>query len=88
MPKSLRLGSQLEKALDEYCAETGETASGVIRESVAEYLVRRRRKRRPASAWDLGKDLFGADTGPARSSNTSRHVKRLIREKLRAKHHR
>jgi hypothetical protein len=88
MPKSLRLGSQLEKALDEYCAETGETASGVIRESVAEYLVRRRRKGRPASAWDLGKDLFGADTGPARSSSTSRHVKRLIREKLRAKHHR
>jgi hypothetical protein len=88
MPKSLRLGTQLEKALDHYCTETGETASAVIRESVAEYLARRRGEGRAPSAWDLGKDLFGADRGPARSSNASRRVKALIREKLRAKHHR
>lgn len=88
MPKSLRLGSQLEKALDEYCAETGQTASGVIRESVAEYLVRRRRKGRTPSSWELGKDLFGADRSPPETANVSGRVKDLIRAKLRAKHHR
>ena len=88
MPKSLRLGSQLERALDEYCAETGETASGVIRESVAEYLVRRRRKGRSLTSWELGKDLFGADRYPPEARNVSGRVKDLIRVKLRAKHHR
>ena len=88
MPKSLRLGSQLERALDEYCAETGETASGVIRESVAEYLVRRRRKGRSLTSWELGKDLFGADRSPPEARNVSGRVKDLIRVKLRAKHHR
>ena len=50
MPKSLRLGPELEAALDRYCTETGETASAVIREGVAEYLARRRRKGRVPSA--------------------------------------
>jgi hypothetical protein len=88
MPKSLRLGTELEKALDRYCAETGETTSGVIRQSVAEYIVRRQRKRRAPSAWELGKDLFGADRSQAGAGNVSGHVKPLIRGKLRAKHHR
>lgn len=88
MPKSLRLGTELEKALDRYCTENGETASAVIRESVAEYIARRRTRGRPPSAWELGKDLFGADRGPARSSDASGRVKERIREKLRAKHHR
>ena len=88
MPKSLRLGNQLEKALDEYCAETGETTSGVIRESVAEYLVRRRRKGRSPTSWELGKDLFGADRSPPETRNVSGRVKELIGAKLRAKHHR
>jgi hypothetical protein len=88
MPKSLRLGTELEKALDRYCSETGETTSTVIRQSVAEYIVRRQRKRRTPSAWELGKDLFGADRSPAGEGNVSGRVKALIRGKLRAKHHR
>jgi hypothetical protein len=88
MPKSLRLGTELEKALDRYCAETGETTSAVIRQSVTEYIVRRQSKRRAPSAWDLGKDLFGSDRSPAGQGNVSGHVKTLIRDKLRAKHHR
>jgi hypothetical protein len=87
MPKSLRLGTDLEKTLDRYCAEAGETASAVIRQSVAEYIVRRQR-RRLLSSWDLGKDLFGADRSPAGQGNVSGRVKTLIRAKLRAKHHR
>jgi len=86
MPKSLRLGPDLEKALDRYCAETGETTSAVIRRSVAEYIVRRQRKRAAPSAWELGKDLFGADRSPAGQSNVSGRVKTLIRGRLRAKH--
>ena len=88
MPKSLRLGTELEKALDRYCAETGETTSAVIRQGVTEYIVRRQRKRRVPSAWDLGKDLFGADRSPAGQGNVSGRVKTLIHGKLRAKHHR
>jgi hypothetical protein len=88
MPKSLRLGAELEKEIERYCAESGETTSAVIRESVAEYLVRRRRKRAAPSAWELGKDLFGTDRSPAQPRNASARVKELIRDKLRAKHHR
>ena len=69
MPKSLRLGTELEKTLDRYCAETGETKSAVIRQSLAEYIVRRQRKRRAPSAWELGKDLFGADRSAAGQGN-------------------
>lgn len=88
MPKSLRLGTELEKALDRYCAETGESTSAVIRQSVAQYIVRRRRGQRAPSAWEMGKDLFGADRSPAGRGNVSGQVKALIRGKLRAKHHR
>jgi hypothetical protein len=88
MPKSLRLGTELEKTLDRYCAETGESTSHVIRQSVAEYIVRRQRKRPAPSAWGLGKDLFGADRSPAGQGNVSGRVKTLIHGKLRAKHHR
>ena len=86
MPKSLRLGPDLEKAIDRYCAQTGETTSAVIRQSVAEYIVRGQRKRAAPSAWELGKDLFGADRSPAGQGNVSGRVKTLIRGKLRAKH--
>jgi hypothetical protein len=88
MPKSLRLGTELERALDRFCAETGETTSHVIRQSVAEYIVRRSRKQRAPSAWELGKDLFGADRSPAGQGNVSGRVKALVSGKLRAKHHR
>jgi hypothetical protein len=88
MPKSLRLGTELEKTLDRYCMETGKTVSNVIRESVADYIARRRRGQRTPSAWELGKDLFGADRSPSTQRNVSGRVKKLIRQKLRAKHHR
>jgi hypothetical protein len=88
MPKSLRLGTELETALDRYCTETGTTTSAVIRESVAEYIVRRRRKTPVPSAWELGKDLFGADRSAPAPRNVSGRVKTLLDNKLRAKHHR
>ena len=88
MPKSLRLGTELEKTLTRYCAESGETTSSVIRQSVAEYIVRKRRKSPAPSAWELGKDLFGAERAPLGQGNLSGRVKELIRGKLGAKHHR
>jgi hypothetical protein len=88
MPKSLRLGADLEKTLDRYCAETGETVSHVIRESVADYIARRHRRQRAPSTWELGKDLFGADSSRPAHRNVSGRVKQLIRRKLREKHHR
>jgi len=50
--------------------------------------IARRQRRRTLSAWDLGKDLFGADRSAAGQGNVSGRVKTLIRAKLRAKHHR
>jgi hypothetical protein len=88
MPKSLRLGTELEKTLDRYCAETGQTTSIVIRQSVAEYIATRQRRRRAPSAWDLGKDLFGADRSLIGQGNVAGRAKRLIRRKLSANHHR
>ena len=88
MPKSLRLGTELEKTLDRYCMETGETVSNVIRESVADYIARRRRRQRASSAWELGKDLFGADRAPSTQRNVSGRVKELMDRKLREKHRR
>jgi hypothetical protein len=86
MPKSLRLGTDLEKTLDRYCAETGETSSAVIRQSVAEYLARRKGRHAEPTAWELGKDLFGADRSIPEDRNASARVKKLIRRKLGAKH--
>ena len=88
MPKSLRLGPDLEKALDRYCAATGETTSAVIRQSVAEYIVRRQRRRAAPPAWEPGKDLLGADRSPDRHGNVSGPVQTLIHGRLRAKHSR
>jgi hypothetical protein len=87
MPKSLRLGSDLEAALDRYCKYNGKTTSAVIREGVARYIERRRAPRVP-STWELGKDLFGADRTASRSRNISGRVKRLLAARLSAKHHR
>lgn len=88
MPKSLRLGAELERELERYCAVVGETTSAVIRESVAQYLARRRRKAPAPTSWELGKDLFGADGAAGPRRNVSGRVKQLLRPKLRAKHHR
>ncbi len=88
MPKSLRLGDELERKLDAYCLQTGETLSHVVRESVAEYIVRKQRRKKALTAYELGEDLFGADNSPLPYPNVSGRVKQLIKEKLRAKHHR
>src|SRR2546421_7338793 len=87
MPKSLRLGNELEKTLERYCAETGETKSAVIRQSLAEYIVRRQRKRRAPSAWELGKDLFGADRSTAGQGNVSGGGEKPIPAKLPVEKH-
>ena len=88
MPKSLRLGADLEKLLERYCTQTGETASHVIRQGVAEYVARKQRRRAIPSAWELGKDLFGADRTLSGETNVSGRIKTLIRGRLREKHHR
>jgi hypothetical protein len=88
MPKSLRLGADLEKTLERYCEQSGETASAVIRESVADYIARKRRKAPEPTAWELGKDLFGADKTSTEDPRASTRFKKLLGAKLRAKHHR
>ena len=38
-PLSVRLDPELSKALERHCAQTGETRSRVVQQSVAQYLV-------------------------------------------------
>lgn len=61
-------------------------SSRVLRQRAAQYLVRRERAKRAASAWELGIDLFGTDRSTSFPSDTSAKVKQLLRERLRAKH--
>jgi Arc/MetJ-type ribon-helix-helix transcriptional regulator len=56
MPLTLKLDEQLERELRQYVLSSGETTSHVVREAIREYLVKVERP----SAYELGKDLFGA----------------------------
>lgn len=51
---TIKLNRKLEQALALRSAESGIPISVVVRTALAEYLARR-----PASAYELGKDLFG-----------------------------
>jgi hypothetical protein len=84
MALSTRFDPALEHRLEEYCRTSGASKSEVIRKSVEAFIDQ---AARPATLYDLGKHLFGADKR-ALGGSTSASVKRLLRAKLRAKHSR
>ena len=83
MPISIRLGEELEERLARASKKLRVTKTDVIKRSLAAFLDQIEPSN---SAYELGKDLFGADdTGPATLSST---YKRRLKAKLRAKHRR
>jgi hypothetical protein len=84
MALSTRFDPELAHKLEQYCRHTGTTKSEVIRKSVEAFIDQ---AAKPATLYDLGKHLFGADKRPVAQS-TSANVKQLLRAKLRAKHSR
>lgn len=61
MTLTVKLDDELNRAVRQYALARGETTSQVVREALAEYLVKRAAPK--PSAYELGKDLFGA-VGP------------------------
>jgi hypothetical protein len=83
MPVSIRLGDELEERLTKASKRLRVAKTEVIKRSLAAFLDQ---IEPGASAYELGKDLFGADDSmPTTVSST---YKRRLRAKLRAKHRR
>ena len=80
MTISFRLDESLSRELKAAARREGVTASEIVRRSVADYLARREGA---ATAWELGRELFGR-FGSGRS-DLSTDRKRLVRERLRAR---
>lgn len=77
---SFRIPPEIEKKLEQMAVEENITKSEIVREALAEYIVKREQAARP---FDLGEDLFGiAGSG---SGHLSRDYKHRIKEKLHAK---
>lgn len=74
---TLRLDPELEKMLETYAELENVSKSAVIKEALAVYF---RQNLQTASAFELGKDLFG-QTGSGKSDKSTQY-KKLIRKKL------
>ncbi len=83
MPISIRLGDQLEHRLNAVTKRLRVNKSEVVKRSLEAYLDQLEPRK---SAYQLGKDLFGADASMIRG--VSANYKALLKKKLRAKHRR
>ncbi len=78
---SIRLPPQLEKRLTRVAETTRSSKSKIIREALSRYLDEMDTASTP---FDLGKDLFG-QVGSGKK-DLSANYKRILKEKLSAKH--
>lgn len=83
MPVSIRLGPALEERLARASRKLRLNKTEVIKRSLEAYLTDIDPGRTP---YALGKELFGADDGPA--ANRSVGYKHRLKSTLRGKHHR
>ena len=83
MPVSIRLGHALEARLTRTSRRLKLNKTEVIKRSLEAYLAQVEPHRSP---YDLGLDLFGADTGA--ETDRAARFKQLLARKLRAKHRR
>lgn len=75
---AIRMDEKEEGLLAKIAKMTGKTKSGLVRESVSEYL-----KKFTASPWELGKNLFGKQGSP--HHNLASQAKQRVREKIHGK---
>ncbi len=78
---TIRLDAELENKLETYAALENISKSAIVKEALAEYF---RNNLQTASAFELGKDLFGQTASG--KSDKSQNYKKLIKKKLREKH--
>lgn len=83
MARSVRLDEKLTADVERQLSRTGKTFSEYTREALAEKIARDAEKK---SAYELGKHLFGKFSSGR--SDLSVNYKKILREKLRAKHSR
>jgi Arc/MetJ-type ribon-helix-helix transcriptional regulator len=74
MTMTVKLERALEQTLRTRCAELGKTASDFMREALEKYLELTKPK--TASAYELGKDLFGKYASADDSGSTNRRAHR------------
>ena len=82
MTLTVRLPDRVEQALAEYCVKHRLTKSEAVKLALDKLLAASTDE---ASAYDLGKDLFGPHTDAAPTEDVARHSKRLLREHFRGK---
>jgi predicted DNA-binding protein len=83
MPISVRLDTTLEHRLTRASKKLRVNKSELIKRSLQAYLDHLEPSK---TAFELGEDLFGADTTP--DASLSATYKRQLKQKLRDKHHR
>lgn len=71
---TVKIPAELEYQLRETAAESGETASNVVREALAEYFAKPQRIRKGNALQLLG-DLAGSLEGPSDLATNKRHLK-------------
>jgi len=80
MAVSLRLDAKMEKELELCAKRTGHSKSELLRNIISDFLQQENAK---LSAWELGKDLFGAAASVDGSLSINR--KQIIKEMIDAK---
>jgi predicted DNA-binding protein len=81
MPISVRLDRVLERRLNHVSEKLRVNKSEIIKRSLEAFLEQ---FDQPPTAYELGEDFFGADKSPAKA--VAADYKKLLKEKLRAKH--
>lgn len=86
MTISVRLDDALEHDLESVALRTGLSKSSIIKQSLKEYLAK---QTPPATAYELGADLFGqqGSGGDSQPANKERIRQRIV-ERVRAKNNR
>lgn len=85
MTLTVRLEPELEDQLEDYCQAEGTTKTAVVTQALREFLATLRQQRTP---YELGADLFGADTTEHEPRDVAANYKQLLKAKLRAKYSR
>lgn len=91
MTLTVRLESQLEDQLEDYCRSEGTTKSAVVTEALRQYLNHLRQPRTPYEIYqevlsEQGELTLDCDSPPLDMSDNSLHYKQRLQEKLRVKH--
>lgn len=72
---TVRLSSEEEKVLQEYCDRVGRSKSMVVKEAIELYLTQQKKNKNP---YDAGADLFGQEGSGSRNKSIT-YKKQLLK---------